>query len=104
MTERHVERASIDELYNAKDKRYPQDASPTSTGRDLKEEQTRNPNSDQILIEVNKEFNDDAKFTVVKRINQNVAQRNYKLLEKALATQESNGSDPSNNPKQLHEG
>lgn len=71
MTERHVERASIDSLYNAKDKRYPQDASP-STGREIKEEQTRIPNSDQILIEVNKEFNDEAKFTVVKRINQNV--------------------------------
>lgn len=89
MTERQAELASIDSLYSAKNIRYPQDASPSrSNPTGIRPE----AGADQILIEVNREFNEEAKFTV-KRI-QNAGNRNYSLLEKQLATAESANSDP----------
>ena len=83
MTERPVDRASIDSLYNANEVRYPQDASPHN-GRQA--EIVEISRTDQILIEVSREFNEETKYTV-KRIPSNI-QRNFTLLEKALTTTE----------------
>jgi len=46
---------------------------------------------------VNREFNEEAKFTV-KRIP-NAGNRNFNLLEKQLATDESGASDPNHYPR-----
>jgi len=46
---------------------------------------------------VNREFNEEAKFTV-KRIP-NAGNRNFNLLEKQLATAESGASDPNHYPR-----